>query len=103
MTVYELPHATPLVTGPGGATVLWLWPQRLVVAVGARGTLPGAHPLVAVLAFVERVRRKPPDGLRGSPRSRPGSSSCASAVQRQTRARRRSRVRFPTCPKTQDH
>jgi hypothetical protein len=38
MTVYELPHATPLVTGPGDATVLWLWPQRLVTTVGAPGT-----------------------------------------------------------------
>jgi len=38
MTVFELPNATPLVTGPGGATVLWLWPQRLVATVGAPGT-----------------------------------------------------------------
>src|SRR3954447_18069937 len=38
MTVYELPRATPLVTGPGGATVLWLWPQRLVTTVDAPGT-----------------------------------------------------------------
>ena len=38
MTVYELPAATPLVTGPGSATVLWLWPQRLVAAVGVPGT-----------------------------------------------------------------
>ncbi|MGZ4339175.1 MAG: hypothetical protein ACXVQ3_03880 [Gaiellaceae bacterium] len=39
MTIYELPHATPLVTGPGAATVLWLWPQRLVMAL----TEPGAY------------------------------------------------------------
>lgn len=38
MTVYELPHPTPLVTGPGSATVLWLWPQRLVTTVGEPGT-----------------------------------------------------------------
>ena len=38
MTVYELPHATPLVTGPGSATVLWLWPQRLVTTVDEPGT-----------------------------------------------------------------
>jgi hypothetical protein len=38
MTVYELPDATPLVTGPAPATVLWLWPQRLVATVGAPGT-----------------------------------------------------------------
>jgi len=38
MIVYELPHATPLITGPGDATVLWLWPQRLVAAVGAPGS-----------------------------------------------------------------
>jgi hypothetical protein len=39
MTVYELPDATPLITGPGSATVMWLWPQRLVASVGA----PGAY------------------------------------------------------------
>jgi hypothetical protein len=38
MTVYELRDATPLVTGPGDATVLWLWPQRVVLTVGAPGT-----------------------------------------------------------------
>ncbi|HST14542.1 MAG TPA: hypothetical protein VLJ44_06800 [Gaiellaceae bacterium] len=38
MTVYELPHPTSLVTGPGGATVLWLWPQRLVTTVDTPGT-----------------------------------------------------------------
>jgi hypothetical protein len=38
MTVYALPRATPLVTGPRLATVLWLWPQRLVATVGAPGT-----------------------------------------------------------------
>jgi hypothetical protein len=38
MTVYELPDATPLVTGPSPATVLWLWPQRLVAVVGAPGS-----------------------------------------------------------------
>jgi len=38
ITVYELPEATPLVTGPAPATVMWLWPQRLVAAVGAPGT-----------------------------------------------------------------
>jgi hypothetical protein len=38
MTVYELPRATPLVTGPAPATVLWLWPQRLVATVDAPGT-----------------------------------------------------------------
>ena len=38
MTVYELRDATPLVTGPGRATVLWLWPQRLVTTITAPGT-----------------------------------------------------------------
>jgi hypothetical protein len=38
-TIYELPDATPLVTGPGNATVLYLWPQRIVVALGR----PGAY------------------------------------------------------------
>jgi hypothetical protein len=38
MTVYELPDATPIVTGPRPATVLWLWPQRLVTTVTAPGS-----------------------------------------------------------------
>jgi hypothetical protein len=38
MTVYELPDATPLITGPGSSTVLWLWPQRLVATVEKPGT-----------------------------------------------------------------
>jgi hypothetical protein len=37
LTVYELPDASPLVVGPTSATVLWLWPSRLVAAVGAPG------------------------------------------------------------------
>ncbi len=37
-TVYELPHPTPIVTGPAPATILWLWPSRFVAEVGARGT-----------------------------------------------------------------
>jgi hypothetical protein len=37
-TIYELPDATPLVTGPGPATVLYLWPSRLVAEVGAPGS-----------------------------------------------------------------
>lgn len=38
MTIYELPDATPLVTGPSDADVLWLWPQRVIIALGAPGT-----------------------------------------------------------------
>jgi hypothetical protein len=37
-TIYELPDATPLVTGPAPATVLYLWPSRVVAEVGAPGT-----------------------------------------------------------------
>jgi hypothetical protein len=37
-TIYELPHATPLITGPAPATVLWLWPSRFVAEVGAPGS-----------------------------------------------------------------
>ena len=37
LTVYELPDASPLVVGPAPATVLWLWPSRLVAVVGAAG------------------------------------------------------------------
>jgi len=38
VTVYEMPHATPIVTGPAPASVLWLWSSRLVLEVGAPGT-----------------------------------------------------------------
>jgi hypothetical protein len=37
LTVYELPDASPIVTGPSPATVLWLWPSRLVFVAGTRG------------------------------------------------------------------
>jgi len=37
LTVYELPDASPLVVGPADATVLWLYPSRLVAVVGAPG------------------------------------------------------------------
>ncbi|MDX6475178.1 MAG: hypothetical protein QOH95_689 [Gaiellaceae bacterium] len=37
LTVYELPAASPLVVGPAPATVLWMWPSRIVAAVGAPG------------------------------------------------------------------
>ncbi len=38
MTVYELPRPTPLLTGPAAASVLWLWPSRLVAEVTAPGS-----------------------------------------------------------------
>jgi hypothetical protein len=38
LVVYELPDATPLITGPGSATVVWLWSQRLVAQIDAPGT-----------------------------------------------------------------
>ncbi len=37
--VYEVPHARPIVTGAGDATVLWLEPTRLVLSV----TKPGRY------------------------------------------------------------
>jgi hypothetical protein len=38
LTVYELPHASPLIVGPASATVMWLWPSRLVAQLDAPGT-----------------------------------------------------------------
>jgi hypothetical protein len=38
VTIYELPKATPIVTGPEPATVLWLWSQGLVAEVHVPGT-----------------------------------------------------------------
>ena len=38
LSVYEVPHATPLITGPAAATVVWLWPQRLVAQLDAPGS-----------------------------------------------------------------
>ncbi len=37
-TVYELPGASPLIIGPAPATVLWLYPARLVAVVGSPGS-----------------------------------------------------------------
>jgi hypothetical protein len=36
--VYELPNATPIVTGPGSASILWLYPARIVMEVQRPGT-----------------------------------------------------------------
>jgi hypothetical protein len=38
VSIYELPHATPIVTGPEPSTVLWLWPQRVVATIHVPGT-----------------------------------------------------------------
>jgi len=38
LTVYELPHPSPLISGPGAASVVWLWPSRLVAQFDAPGT-----------------------------------------------------------------
>jgi len=37
LTVYELPHATPIVTGPAPASIVWLFPTRAVLDVDAPG------------------------------------------------------------------
>ena len=37
-TIYELPDPTPIVTGPAPATVLWMWPSRLVMTIAAPGS-----------------------------------------------------------------
>jgi hypothetical protein len=37
VTVYALPHATPIVTGPALASVEWLWPTRMVLLVDRPG------------------------------------------------------------------
>jgi hypothetical protein len=38
LLVYELPNAKPLIVGPAPATVLWMYPSRIVAVVGAPGT-----------------------------------------------------------------
>ena len=38
LSVYELPDASPLIVGPAAATVMWLWPSRLVAQFDAPGT-----------------------------------------------------------------
>ncbi len=38
LTVYELPHASPLIVGPAPASVMWLWPSRLVAQFDVPGT-----------------------------------------------------------------
>ena len=39
VTIFEVPRASPIVTGAGDATVMWMWPSRLVVSV----TKPGRY------------------------------------------------------------
>jgi hypothetical protein len=39
VTIFEVPDASPIVTGAGDATVMWMWPSRLVVSV----TKPGRY------------------------------------------------------------
>jgi hypothetical protein len=36
--IYELPHATPIVTGPAGSSIVWLYPTRAVLDVDEPGT-----------------------------------------------------------------
>ena len=38
VAVYELPHARSIVVGPGLASVAWLWPTRIVIAVNKPGS-----------------------------------------------------------------
>jgi hypothetical protein len=37
LTIYELPRPSPLITGRSAASVLWLYPSRLVAVVGRPG------------------------------------------------------------------
>jgi hypothetical protein len=37
VSVYELPEAAPIVTGAGDATVLWMWPTRIVAQLDEPG------------------------------------------------------------------
>jgi len=38
VTVYQLPHATPIVTGPAPASIVWMWPTRAVLSVQEPGS-----------------------------------------------------------------
>ena len=58
VSVYELPHATPMVTGPGLASIVWLYPSRAVLEVEQARHVPRRPALVAVLAHPARVRRE---------------------------------------------
>ncbi len=61
--VYELPHARPVVTGPGLASVQWLWPSRAVLVVGK----PGSYRVALRWSPYWRSRQacisKEPDGM----------------------------------------
>jgi hypothetical protein len=37
VSVYELPDAVPIITGAGDASVVWMWPTRIVAQVDAPG------------------------------------------------------------------
>ena len=102
MTIYELPNATPLVTGPGAATVLWLWPQRLVIGL----TKPGSYRV--------RVRWSPywesssgcvsrtADGLTRITSAHSGLVELRFSVS-VTRGLQTLAGTIPTCSKTADH
>jgi hypothetical protein len=38
LLVYEVPHAAPLIVGPSPATVLWMYPSRIVAVFNVPGT-----------------------------------------------------------------
>jgi hypothetical protein len=38
VTVYEVPHPRPIVTGPALASIVWMYPTRAVLDVDAQGT-----------------------------------------------------------------
>ena len=54
--MYEVPHARPIVTGAGDATVLWLGPTRARPRGHEARPVPRQGSLVALLACDERLR-----------------------------------------------
>jgi hypothetical protein len=63
VTVYELPHARPIVTGRAPASVEWPWPTRVVLVVGA----PGRYRVAVRWSPYWRTRQgcvaRSPDGM----------------------------------------
>ena len=74
LVVYELPHATPILTGPPGARVVSLTESRIVVAARRAGSYRLAVRFVALLAAVGGLRD--PESRRDDPTGgrTPGSS-----------------------------
>ncbi len=81
LTIYALPHPTPLLTGPARARVLLMKETRIARSGRRAGLLPAGGPVLALLASLDGLRGRDPRrddaprasaGRHGDARLRPG-------------------------------